>query len=175
MSKSDYSSDSDSAPEEEGLESGQKDVQLQLQEREEARKREQRLLKEQRRRQAELFTKQKEEKESRTEVQLAEMPSELLESLEKTEKLQQKTHKRAAQQHITFEEEEEEELVDEAPVTSNPMRKKKTLAKLRATTAKRGPVTVQMLQQSAHLPPKAERLTINDRDKWLKRKALKRR
>lgn len=172
MSKSDYSSDSDSAPEEEGLGTAQQDVQSQLQEREEALRREQRLLKEQRRRQVELYTRQKEEKESRIGEKLAEMPLELLETLESTEKSQKKERepKRAAQQHITF----AEELIDDEPVSKRPMYKKRTLAKLRATAAKKGPVTVQLLQQNSQLPPKAERVTVNDRDKWLRRKSLKR-
>ncbi|CAR29675.1 hypothetical protein ZYGR_0AD03590 [Zygosaccharomyces rouxii] len=165
----DYSSDSDSAPEEEGLDIGQQEVQLQLREREDAQRREQKILKEQRRKQDEMFRRQREEKDSKIGTDsLEEMPTELLESLARKEQetqVEQPT-KRAAQRHISFEDE-----LDEAPAAKGPSRKKNKLAMLRA---KRGPVMVQVLSQSSQLPPKVERPVMKDRDKWLKRKGLRR-
>lgn len=170
MSKSDYSSDSDSAPEEEGLDTGEKELQLQLREREEAQRREQKILKEQRRRQDEMFRKQREEKNSKEgTTSLEEMPIEVLESLAKKEQgpSDEQPAKRAAQRHITFDEE-----LDEGPVARSPSRKKNKLSKLRA---RKGPVMVQVLSQNSQLPPKVERPVMKDKDKWLRRKGLRRR
>ena len=143
----------------------------QLREREEAQRREQRILKEQRRKQDEMFRRQREKKDSKiSPPSLEEMPTELLESLARKESEQEPPReqptKRAAQRHITFEEEP-----DEAPVARNPSRKKNKLSKLRA---KKGPVMVQVLSQGSQLPPKVERPVMKDRDKWLKRKGLRR-
>lgn len=169
MSKLDYSSASDSAPEEEGLDIGQEQIQSQLREREKVQRHEQKLLKEQRRRQDEIFRKQREEKNSKGVADsLQEMPTEILESLERQEEETRKEQpsKRAAQRHITFGDESEG-----GPVAKSPLRKKNKLAKLRA---RRGPVTVQVLSQSSQLPPKVERPVISDRDKWLRRRGLRR-
>lgn len=189
---SDSDSSDDDAPEEEGLSAGKDEMEKQVKEREQAIKREQDLLKEKRRKQNLKFAEQQEQKRSREleeqkkrqtdedlltateskELELPEeLPDEFFDSLDEAEP----AFVAAKPTYVNFNEIDgnyAQEVVQELK-----KKKKKTLQQLRKKTLKRGPVTVSLLsslKDQKSLAPKKEDQVTRSKDKWLKRKSLKR-
>lgn len=176
--------DDDDAPEEEGMEDAKKLQDDEMKLREEALQLEKDLLKSKRRKQNEFFNIQKKSvKESKTEVEKNEQEESMLESLPEDflNKLDEEEELQTSITHINFDDidssftltaEDSEEIK-----TQLKKRKKKTLKNLRKTTAKKGPVTVSVLSNFdnlSNMAPKRESSIMNTKDKWLKRKAIKR-
>lgn len=168
--------DDDDAPQEEGLHSGKSEIESHITQREEAIRFEQSQLKSKRRKQNELYAKQKKEtNEVRpAEEAIAELPDELLESIDQRE---ESGAQNTSSRHINFDEFDdsgEEEVLAKAIKA----KKRKTLKNLRKDSVKRGKFKIQLLstaQDSKMLPPKKESLIINSRDRWLNRKTLHKR
>lgn len=182
---SDSESD-DEAPEEEGMDNVKEEIKRKQMEAEALLKEEQRLLKEKRKKQNSIFAEQQAEKKSKKqqdlpeveseEDELEELPQEFLQNID-NETEEDKT----TSQHINFDDMESQiglnpALVEEVKQQINKS-KKKSLKNLRKTMAKKGPVTVQVLSSeiaSKVMAPKREVEVMSTRDRWLKRKALKR-
>lgn len=182
---SDSESD-DEAPEEEGMDNVKEEIKRKQMETEALLKEEQRVLKEKRKKQNSIFKEQQAEKKSKKqqdmpeveseEDELEELPQEFLQNID-NEVNEDKT----ISQHINFDDMESQmglnpALVEEVKQQINKS-KKKSLKNLRKTMAKKGPVTVQVLSSelaSKVMAPKREIEVMSTRDRWLKRKALKR-
>lgn len=179
---SDSESDSeDEAPEEEGMDTVKEELEKKQMAKEALLKEEQRLLKEKRRKQDSIFKEQQAGKKSKKlldvsipekEEQLEELPQELLQNIDTQMELHSK--------HINFDSDEMKEdptLSQEIAKQLSTKSKKRTLRDLRKTIAKKGPVTVEVLssaQGSRILAPKREIKVMSTKDRWLKRRSLKR-
>lgn len=184
---SDTDSDADGdAPEEEDMTGGKLVVENEIKEREEALKNERKLLRERRRQQDAKYTQQQLEKESlkaksQKEVSVAdeeevleELPEHFFSKLDGENVTTIPTENMA--KHVNFNELDTDQYEHVVKVQ---LRKKnqKILKKLRATSVKRGPVNVTLLASSQSLSsmaPKKETPIMNTRDRWLRRKSVKR-
>ncbi|CCH58707.1 hypothetical protein TBLA_0A09190 [Henningerozyma blattae CBS 6284] len=192
---SDSESDDDEAPEEEGMDSAKKLLDDELQVRQKAAKLEQDLLKERRRKQDAIFKKQQIEKkqaleekareelkeeqieEDDVDEELEALPEEFLNKIEEQKQLAENDIPSQTSQHINFNDLDESQYLSQEINTQLKKKKKKTLSKLRATTAKRGPVTVSVLSSVDNftkMAPKKEHLIMSKKEKWLKRSSIKR-
>ncbi|CAI4996550.1 CPS_HP_G0117660.mRNA.1.CDS.1 [Saccharomyces cerevisiae] len=173
-SSSDEESDDDDAPQEEGLHSGKSEVEIQITQREEAIRLEQSQLRSKRRKQNELYAKQK-KSVSETEVTdevIAELPEELLKNIDQKD---EGSTQYSSSRHVTFDKLDESDENEEALAKAIKTKKRKTLKNLRKDSVKRGKFRVQLLsttQDSKTLPPKKESSIIRSKDRWLNRKAL---
>ncbi|AJU08663.1 BMC_2a_G0049980.mRNA.1.CDS.1 [Saccharomyces cerevisiae] len=173
-SSSDEESDDDDAPQEEGLHSGKSEVESQITQREEAIRLEQSQLRSKRRKQNELYAKQKKsvnETEVTDEV-IAELPEELLKNIDQKD---EGSTQYSSSRHVTFDKLDESDENEEALAKAIKTKKRKTLKNLRKDSVKRGKFRVQLLsttQDSKTLPPKKESSIIRSKDRWLNRKAL---
>ncbi|CAH02927.1 Bud21p [Kluyveromyces lactis] len=197
-SESESESDSD-APEEEGLSSGKDAIEKRIQEREEAARLQEEAAREKRRKNEKVFKQQQLEKkkkllESEEEKQREKMleferqlvaqqgsdndePEELpQEFFDELESGSASSFAKATPKHITFsaeaQREEEQALKEELR-----KQKKRSLRELRKTQIQKGPVTVNLLSSmkvSKTLAPKKETSVMKSKDKWLKRRSLKR-
>ncbi|QLG74075.1 hypothetical protein HG535_0F05870 [Zygotorulaspora mrakii] len=166
----------DDAPEEEGVSNGKLMVEKEILKREELLKAEQKQLKEQRRKNDAFYKSQQQSKKGRTsEIRnndtLDELPEEIFNKLEDDNKL---CRQEASSKHINF---NEEDYIPEIKKQLSD-KKKLTLKKLRATSAKKGPVSVKVLSSTqllSSMAPKREASIMGTKEKWLRRKALKRR
>lgn len=173
-------SDDDDAPEEEGLSVGKSSIEDEIRRREEVVKREQRELKERRRKNDAKFREQQQAKEAKTKSK-EELPEEVPEELPEDffEKLDQQELARPMDEipkHINFNDIDSEQYLPEIKKQLNKKRQN-TLKRLRATTLKKGSFNVTLLDASNSLSamaPKREASIMNTKDKWLKRKAIKR-
>lgn len=173
---SDESDDEDEAPQEEGLSSGKSSIEDEIREREEALKREKQEVKQRRRKLDARFREQQLEKEAKAKDD-QELPEEL--PGEFFEKLDEEVHEKPVEQipkRINFNDIDTEQYL---PEIKKQLEKKRTntLKRLRATTVKRGLFNVTLLDDSQKLSamaPKREAKIMNTKDKWLKRKAVKR-
>ncbi|SCU77544.1 LADA_0A01002g1_1 [Lachancea dasiensis] len=190
-SEDDASSD-DEAPEEEGVVDAKSQIEGRELERQRAAKKEQDLIKDKRRKQNLIFAKQQDEKRTKQfqdfellmkqrelengassdEEIPEELPEGFFENLD-----EQASHQIATKPtHVNFND-IDENFTPEVKAELK-KQKKKTLNKLRKTTLKRGPVTVNLLAtmaSSRSLAPKKDPVVLNKKDKWLKRKSLGRR
>lgn len=175
-------SDDDDAPEEEGLSSGISKVEDEIRLREEAIRREKQELREKRRSADARFKEQQLLNGSKVKVDTPEIEQELPEELSEEffEKLDQKESSKPIEQvpkHINFNDITENEYLPEIKKQLE-KKKKNTLKKLRANTVKRGSFNVTVLnseQSISTMAPKRESSIMNTKDKWLKRKAIRRR
>ncbi|AJU03775.1 Bud21p [Saccharomyces cerevisiae YJM1573] len=173
-SSSDEESDDDDAPQEEGLHSGKSEVESQITQREEAIRLEQSQLRSKRRKQNELYARQKKsvnETEVTDEV-IAELPEELLKNIDQKD---EGSTQSSSSRHVTFDKLDESDENEEALAKAIKTKKRKTLKNLRKDSVKRGKFRVQLLsttQDSKTLPPKKESSIIRSKDRWLNRKAL---
>lgn len=181
---SDSDSDADDeAPEEEDMTSGKSAVENEIKEREKVLKNEQKLLRQRRRQQDAKYTQQQLEKDrmkvkSQKDVMVAddeeiieELPEHFFDELDVTA-----THTEKSPKHVNFNELDSEQYEHEAKMQLR-KRNQKILKKLRTTSVKRGPVNVTLLASSQSLSsmaPKKEAPIMNTRDKWLRRKSIKR-
>ena len=173
---SDEESDDDDAPQEEGLHSGKTEAESQIIQREEAIRLEQSQLRSKRRKQNELYSKQKKlvNGAEATDEIIAELPKELLENID--QKDEGSVHSPSSR-HVTFDEldESDEDEDEETLAKVIKAKKRKTLKNLRKDSVKRGKFKIQLLsttQDSKTLPPKKESSIIRSRDRWLNRKTL---
>lgn len=182
---SDSDSDADDeAPEEEDMTSGKSAVENEIKKREEILKNEQKLLKERRRQQDAKYTQQQLEKDrmkvksqkeevmvSDDEEVIEELPEHFFDELDVTT-----THTEKSPKHVNFNELDSEQYERETKIQLR-KRNQKILKKLRTTSVKRGPVNVKLLASSqsfSSMAPKKEAPIMNTRDKWLRRKSVKR-
>ncbi|KAL3235001.1 Bud site selection protein 21 [Nakaseomyces bracarensis] len=195
LSDSDSDSDSDDeAPEEEGLGLARDEIESERKKQEAAAELEKQKLKEKRRKENERFKDQQLQKKLKDEEMkkkiaeleklqqqaaendnesddLEEMPEDLLEKFNNVEDESIKT----MPQHINFNEIDAQDYV---PEIRQEIRKKKKnmLKKLRQTTMNKGVVKVSVISSdpnSSKLAPKKEANILRTKDKWLKRKTLK--
>ncbi|CAI4064090.1 hypothetical protein N7582_002577 [Saccharomyces uvarum] len=174
---SDEESDEDDAPQEEGLHSGKNEIESRFTEREEAIRSEQSQLKSKRRKQNELYAKQKKaiNEAEVVEETIAELPEELLDNIDQRE---ESSAQNLSSMHINFDKFEDSDEEEEEAAKATKARKRKTLKNLRKDSVKRGKFKIQLLpttQDSKALPPKKESSIINSRDRWLNRKTLNKR
>ncbi|KOG96585.1 Bud21p [Saccharomyces eubayanus] len=174
---SDEESDEDDAPQEEGLHSGKNEIESRFTEREEAIRSEQSQLKSKRRKQNELYAKQKKviTEAEVVEETIAELPEELLDNIDQRE---ESSAQKLSSKHINFDKFDDSDEEEEEVAKAIKARKRKTLKNLRKDSVKRGKFKIQLLpttQDSKALPPKKESSIINSRDRWLNRKTLNKR
>ena len=134
---------------------------------------EQSQLRSKRRKQNELYAKQKKvvnETEPVDET-ISELPEELLKNIDQKD---EDNIQNLSSNHVNFDkwdvsDEDQEELVHVMKA-----KKRKTLRNLRKDSVKRGKFKIQLLsmQGSKTLPPKKEASIIHSRDRWLNRKTL---
>ncbi|CDO91868.1 unnamed protein product [Kluyveromyces dobzhanskii CBS 2104] len=203
-SKSNNDSDSDSendsdAPEEEGLSSGRDVVEKQIKEREAVLRMQEEVAKDKRRKNEKIFKQQQlekkkklaetaEEKQRRemlefekkliaqqalNDDELEELPQEFFDNMDEESAI---PISKATPKHTTF---SAEELREEEQTLKEEIRKqkKRSLRDLRKTQIQKGPVTVNLLSSmkvSKTLAPKKEASIMKTKDKWLKRRSLKR-
>lgn len=198
MDFSDSDSDSendDDTPEEEGLGNAKDEIESEIKKQEEAAELEKQKQKEKRRKENERFRDQQVQKKLKDEEMrkkiaeleklqeeaaaaddseddiLEEMPEDLLEKFNNVEEETIKTMPK----HINFNEIDTQDYV---PEIRKEIRKKKKnmLKKLRQTTVNKGVVKVSVISSdpnSRKLAPKKEGNIIKTKDKWLKRRTLK--
>lgn len=194
FSDSDSDSDDD-VPEEEGLGNAKDEIESEIKNQIAAAEQEKQKLKEKRRKENERFKEQQIQKKLKDEGlrkkidefeklqkevtatdvgendELEEMPEEVLENFNK---IQEETIK-TVPKHINF---NEIDTKDYVPEIRQEIRKKKKnmLKKLRQMTVNKGVVKVSVLSSdpnSRKLAPKKEVNIIKTKDKWLKRRSLK--
>ncbi|CCK72818.1 Bud21p KNAG_0L01990 [Huiozyma naganishii CBS 8797] len=183
VQESDESSDSD-APEEETQDATRRDLQSQEDGAREARRREQQALREKRREQDKLFREQQELKRQRQkhdesvgDDEVEELPEEFIQRVQETRAaVADATAAAAENKHINFHDLETTDDLERETVQQIKRAKKRSLKSLRRAAVNKGPVTVQLLDSAAEKrPPKRETQIMATRDRWLKRKSLRRR
>ncbi|EDO15630.1 hypothetical protein Kpol_489p11 [Vanderwaltozyma polyspora DSM 70294] len=174
----------DDVPEEEGVSSAKNDAEIAMKIREDALNLEQKMLKEKRRKQNEIFKKQKEEKHKRNldtrddvteKNELEEMPTEFFDKLKESNADNEQI--KAMPKHINFNDIEIDDKYIPEVQAQLKKKKKNSLKKLRASSKKKGPVTVSVLSDisvSNTMAPKKEIKVTSTKDRWLKRKSLNR-
>lgn len=174
-SESESESD-DEAPDEEGMSSARDSVEEEINRREAVLRKEQQMLKQKRRKNDAIFKEQQQSRKERAaeqvdEEELEELPEEFLSKLDEGG-----SPIKSIPKHINFNEIDNQKYIPEIKKELH-RRKTKTLKKLRATSVKKGPVKVALLSSSVSMTsmaPKRESAIMNSKDKWLRRKALKR-
>ncbi|SCU83434.1 LAMI_0C03202g1_1 [Lachancea mirantina] len=184
----DDSSSDDEAPEEEGMAASETAAKTREELRQKSLEKEQEELKQRRRQQSQKFAEQQEQKRQREHQELAEvgkptteqefqldLPDELPDQFFENLEQEQMTTVTQLPKHINFNDVDEnltQELKQELKI-----QKRKTLQRLRKQSLKRGPVIVNLLNSNTErktmAPKKAVQIT-QTKDKWLRRKALKR-
>lgn len=173
---SDDSDSDDDAPEEENVQDDKdritKEQQLQRQKQQELNK----LEKDKRRERNKILVDQRkiaeekqieEELEEDNNMELTELPMELLQEVDQVE------IPKVLPKRINFNEMDTQDLDIELK-NEFKQRKKKTLKQLRSLQQNKGPVTVRVVSSvDKRKPPKKEVQVMATRDRWLKRKALK--
>ncbi|QLQ81979.1 hypothetical protein HG537_0G02330 [Torulaspora globosa] len=168
-------SDDDEAPQEEGVASGISKVEEEIKQREEALRREKQILKEKRRKADAKFKEQQVARASSLPPD-EEVPEELPEEF--FDKLEQQELEKPIEQmpkHINFNDISDRQYTSEIKRQLE-KKKQKTLKRLRANTVKKGSFNVTLLSQDSMsaMAPKRESSVMNSKDKWLRRKSIKR-
>lgn len=174
-------SDDDDAPQEEGLSNGVSKIEEEIKHREEALRRERQDLKEKRRKADARFKEQQLAKGAKAQSEAPQVEEELPEELPEDffDKLDQEEAGKPIEQipkHINFNDITDKEYIPEIKKQLD-KKKKNTLKKLRANTVKRGSFNVTLLSQQdsmSSMAPKREATIMNTKDKWLKRKSIRR-
>ncbi|QLL34862.1 hypothetical protein HG536_0H02370 [Torulaspora globosa] len=174
-------SEDDEAPQEEGLASGMTKVEEQFKQREEALRREKQVLKEKRRKADAKFKEQQLTKGNRAKSGSLQPDEESPEELPEDffDKLEQEEAEKPIEQmpkHINFNEISDRQYTAEVKKQLE-KKKQKTLKKLRANTVKRGSFNVSLLSHQdsmSSMAPKKEASIMNSKDKWLRRKSIRR-
>lgn len=187
-------SDEDDAPEEEGMSDGKSLVDEQLKKREEALLQQEQYAKDKRRRNEKVFKQQRMEKKQKQEAKAkmlafeAKLKDQMASAVsnddaeelseEFFDQLDEKTPSATIETkptHINFNDIDENFTATIKEEIKK--QKKRTLRELRKTELQKGPVTVNVLSSiriSKTLAPKKETSVTKSKDKWLKRRSLKR-
>lgn len=172
-------SEDDEAPQEEELASGVSKVEDEIRQREEALRREKQVLKEKRRKADAKFKEQQLAKVDRSKSESVQLEDERPEELPEDffDKLEQQEAEKPIEQmpkHINFNEISDRQYTTEVKRQLE-KKKLKTLKKLRANTVKRGSFNITLLSDSmSSMAPKKEASIMKSKDKWLRRKSIKR-
>ncbi|CCE64345.1 hypothetical protein TPHA_0H01390 [Tetrapisispora phaffii CBS 4417] len=186
VSDSDDSDMDEDAPEEGAMDESKESVDQFMKMAEDARRLEEVMLKEKRRNQNKIFSKQQQDRRERkgdtldsanTEAtkQLEQLPEDFFDKLEAAESNIETITE--IPKHINFNSIEHDDKYVSEVKEQIKKKKKKTLRKLRAVSTKKGPVTVSLLSaigNSSTMAPKKEVQVMSTRDRWLKRKSVNR-